>query len=130
MKNIIEKLKKLEKMISSKKGSFLLFALFLREDASEVWDLVVSSSWTIKDKTSAIQYISKQLNKMLSPNQMLKLSRIVIIEPDDPALEAIHKAMKIEHGIAELKDCNFFGLQIRHAFIITSNRRTSPNKAN
>lgn len=128
MKNIVEKLKGLEKKISSKKGAFLLFALLLREDASEVWDLAVSASWASKDKTSALQYISKQLNKTLSPNQMLKLSRIVIIEPGDPALEAMHKAIKLEHGTAEFKNCNFFGLEIRHAFIITSNRRTSPNK--
>ena len=128
MKNIVEKLKSLEKKISSEKGSFLLFSLLLREDASEVWDLVVSASWASKNKASALQYISKQLNKTLSPNQILKLSRIVIIEPGDPALEAMHKVIKIEHGTAEFKNCNFFGLEIRHAFIITSNRRTSPNK--
>lgn len=129
MKNIIDKLINLEKKISSKKGPFLLFALFLREDASHVWDLVVSASWAAKNKASTLQYISKELNKTLSPNQMLKLSRIVIIEPGDPALETMHKAIQIEHGSAELKDCNFFGLQIRHAFLITSKRRTVPNNS-
>ncbi len=124
MKAIVEKLKTLEKKISSEKGPFLLFALFLREDASEVWDILVSASWATKDKTLALQYISKQLNKKLSPNQMLKLSRIVIIEPNDPALDVMHKTIQIEHGTAEFKDCNFFGLQIRHAFLITSKRRT------
>ena len=128
MKNIVDKLKNLEKTVSSKKGPFHLFALLLREDASDVWDLIVSSPWASKDKTSALQYISKQLNKILSPNQMLKLSRIVIIEPGDPALEVMHKTIQAEHGTAELRDCNLFGLQIKHAFIITSKRRNSPNK--
>ncbi len=61
---------------------------------------------------------------------MLKLSRIVIIEPNDPALETMHRATQVEHGEAELKDCNFFGLQLKHAFIITSKRQVPPNKAN
>ncbi|MCB2141170.1 hypothetical protein KQH27_00515 [bacterium] len=129
MKKLIEKLISVEKRISDKKGAFQLFALFLREDASDVWDLVVSASWAFKNKTVSLQYLSSQLNKTLSQSQMLKLSRIVIIEPDNPALEAMHKAMQIEHGSAELKDCNFFGLQIKRAFVITSKRIAPPNKS-
>lgn len=39
MKTLIEKLATLEQEVSAEKGAFLLFALFLREDAPNVWDI-------------------------------------------------------------------------------------------
>jgi hypothetical protein len=37
-------------------------------------------------------------------------------------LDALHKAMQTEHGMTEIQDSNFFGLQIKHAYLITSKR--------
>ena len=45
MNQLVEKLASLERDISSEKGDFSLFALFLREDAYDRWDLLVSSPW-------------------------------------------------------------------------------------
>ena len=47
------------------------------------------------------------------------LSRIVIIESTNPALEALQQAIHVEHGTAEIRDSNFFGLQIKHAYLVT-----------
>jgi hypothetical protein len=58
---------------------------------------------------------------------VLKLSRIVIIDSANPALGALQQAIHVEHGTAEIRDSNFFGLQIKHAFLITSKRL--PEKA-
>ena len=59
-----------------------------------------------------------------SQKELLKLSRIAIIESHEPALAALQQAIQTEHGIAEIKDSNFFGLQIKHAYIITSRRES------
>ncbi len=123
MKEITEKLKSLEQNISKEKGDFLLFALFLREDAPDRWDLLVAAPWIPKSKKTALRYFSNKLVQTLSQKELLKLSRIAIIETDDPALSAIQQAMHIEHSLAEIKDSNFFGLQIKHAYIITSRRQ-------
>jgi hypothetical protein len=123
MKEITEKLRSLEQNISEEKGSFLLFALFLREDAPDRWDLLVAAPWIPKNKNTALKYFSNKLVQTLSQKELLKLSRIAIIEPDEPALSAIQQAMHVEHGLAEIKDSNFFGLQIKHAYIITSRRQ-------
>lgn len=48
------------------------------------------------------------------------LSRIIILDKDDAALKAIHQAMRVENGLGEISDNNFFGLTIKHAFVITS----------
>lgn len=128
MKEIIDKLVQVEKDISSDKGSFLLFALFLREDAPDLWDLLITANWVEKNKAESLKYISVHLNKYLKPDELIKLSRILPIDSNNPGLKAIHKAIQIEHGNAEIKDSNFFGLQIKHAYLITSKRAEAPNK--
>jgi hypothetical protein len=46
----------------------------------------------------------------------------VTIEEDNPALDALLRVINVEHGMAEIQDSNFFGLQIKHAYLITSHR--------
>jgi hypothetical protein len=43
MKELLGKFVELEQRLSQERGEFSLFALFLREDASDKWDLVVSA---------------------------------------------------------------------------------------
>lgn len=123
MKEIAEKLKEQEKVMAAEKGPFDLFALFLREDAPGKWDLVVAAEWIEKNKQEALKYISEALKKTLSQSELVKLSRISIIDESNPALGALQSAMNVEHGMADIKDSNFFGLQIKHAYLITSKRR-------
>jgi hypothetical protein len=123
MKDIVEKLIRVERDIAKKRGPFLLFALFLREEASELWDLLISAPWIIGNKEKSIKYIADHVRKALKPEEILKLSRIVIIEQENPALNALHRAIHIEHGKAEVQNSNFFGMLIKHAYIITSQRK-------
>jgi hypothetical protein len=120
MKEIAEKLAGLEQNIAEDKGKFLLFALFLREDAPDRWDLLVSAPWISKNKNEALKFFSDKLTQTLNHKDLLKLSRIAIIEADEPALAALQQEVYVEHGLAEVKDTNFLGLQIKHAYIITS----------
>ncbi|MDL1971329.1 MAG: hypothetical protein LWW94_10295 [Candidatus Desulfofervidaceae bacterium] len=122
MKELANKLLKIEQELAFQKGGFSLFALFLREDAEDNWDLLISAPWVTKNKTNTLKYLAKKLQESLTPQEIVKLSKIVIIEPDNPALEAIHKAIHVEHGLVEVKDSIFFGLPIKHAFIITSQK--------
>ena len=123
MKEIVEKLKQQEQEMAQEKGPFDLFALFLREDAPGKWDLVVAAEWIEENKQEALKYISEVLKRALTQTGLLKLSRISIIDESNPALEALQKAMHVEHGMVEIKDGDFFGLQIKHAYLITSRRR-------
>ncbi len=122
MKELANKLLKIEQELAFQKGGFSFFALFLREDAEDNWDLLISAPWVTKNKTNTLKYLAKKLQESLTPQEIVKLSKIVIIEPDNPALEAIHKTIQVEHGLVEVKDSIFFGLPIKHAFIITSQK--------
>ncbi len=120
MKDLVGRFIDLERNISQEKGAFNLFALFLREDAQDKWDIVLAATWAEEDKKNALPYLANKLQKEFTPNELLQLSRIVIVEKGNPALPAINQAMKIEHGSVEVTDSDFFGLQIKHAYIITS----------
>ncbi|MDH4185301.1 MAG: hypothetical protein OEV92_13815 [Nitrospinota bacterium] len=129
MEEIINKLVDIEKYVSEEKGGFSLFALFLREDAPDVWDLLVSAPWIGKDRSSVLKYLTDVIHSRFAEKELLKLSRIVIIENDNPALQAIHRTVNTEHKNTEIIDCNFFGLDIKHAYLITSKKLESSETA-
>ena len=126
MNQMIEKLASLERDITSEKGELSLFALFLREDADDTWDLLASAPWLEPNKRESLDYLVNQLRARLDTQELLSLSRIVLLEEDNPVLEAIHKAIKVRHGMAEVRDSLSFGVPIKHAYIITSARENSP----
>lgn len=123
MKEILNKLISIEKETSSQRGEYNLFALFLREDSSNKWDILVSAGWIENNKEEALKYLAQKIQNSFTQSELLLISRIVIIEDTNPALPALQQAFSIEHGSAEIKDTNFFGLQIKQAFLITSRRR-------
>jgi len=122
MNAFAEKIRLVEQRISEEKGPFLLFALFLREDSPDLWDLLVSAEWIDKNKATALRFITQKLREVATEQELMKLSRIAIIEQSHPALGAVQSALNVEHGLAEIQNSNFFGLQIKHAFIVTSRR--------
>jgi hypothetical protein len=129
MKEQAEKLQRVEKSLSESKGPFELFALFLREDSPNKWDLLISADWARGNKKASINTIIEEVRKVLTDQELLMLSRIIILDEDDAILKAIHQAMRVEHGLAEISNSNFFGLTIKHAYLITSKRKVH-NKAN
>ena len=126
MKQIIEKLASLERDIASEKGEFSLFALFLREEADGKWDLLASAPWLEANDRKSLDYLANQLRARLATQELLSLSMIVLLEKGNPVLEAICKAIKVRHGMAEVRDSISFGVPIKHAYIITAERENSP----
>lgn len=120
MKDFVKDLQRVERSLSDEKGAFNLFALFLLEDAPRKWDVVIAAPWAEKDKGDALKRISRELQRNLDKDEFLKLSRIVIIDQTNPGLEAFQRAFHVEHSDTEVKDREFFGLQVKHAHIITS----------
>lgn len=125
MSTLPDSLLAVEKELAKENGPFSLFALFLREDAPNKWDLVVSAPWTERDKGAALRVISDKMTSLLDPTDLLAISRIALVEPDNPAVETINRAFKVEHGSVEVKDSSFFGMAIKHAHIFASTRVAS-----
>ena len=122
MNQFLQKFVTLEREISREKGAFLLFALFLREDSQDKWDLVVSAKWINENMKNSLSYLSDRIRSSLTEDELLSFSRIVLVEKSHHVLDAITRAVSTKHNIAEFKDSDFFGLNIKHAFIITSSK--------
>jgi hypothetical protein len=126
MKDFAEKLRSLEKEIAGEKGRFLLFALILREDAVDSWDVLVNAPWLEADKSAGLRFLAPKIQALGTAEELQRLSRIVIIERNQPILGAIQAALNVEHSLSEISRCNFSGIRIEQAYIITSRREVLP----
>jgi len=122
MRELLEKFVNLERTLSRERGEFSLFALFLREDALEKWDLIVAAPWVDDDRKAALADITKRIQQEFRPDELSHLSRVVLVDQANPAVTALNRAVRIQHGRNEVRDTNFFGLQIKHGYVITSQR--------
>src|SRR2546426_3521117 len=73
---LTEKFTRLESQIAQEKGDFTLFALFMREDVPDRWDLIVSAPWLGDDKRAAVSYLVDQIKSKLGERDLTNLSRI------------------------------------------------------
>lgn len=122
---ICDKMAALEKEISVEKGDFYLFALFRREDAADRWDLVVASPWLEADEKQGLNYLADKVRAALTEEELLSLSKIVVLEADNPVVEAVRKSVQeTRHGRIELENRDFAGVQVAHACISTSTAPT------
>ncbi len=119
------KFAKLESDVAAARGDFILFALFLREDVPDRWDLMISAPWASADPKGALDYLVNKIKSDLGPADLTQLSRIVFIDPADVSVRDLNQAIHVEHGSVEVRDSNFFGLPIKHAVIITSKGPTT-----
>lgn len=122
MKRMLDKLAAFELEASSERGEFLLFALLLREDAQDKWDLVVSAQWLQPDNWDDRDSFIKQIRDKLSLDEFLMLSRIVLLEPDNPVLKALQRMINVQHGMCEIRDSSINSIVVKHAYVITSIR--------
>ena len=126
MKELIKNLVSIERKISAEKGGFFLFGLFLLEDFPDRWDLVAAAPWFKARDDQALNYIAKILQERLAPKEIVKLSRVALIAPDNPGIEKIHQLVDVEHGTVEMASNFFFSMDMKRAYIITSRRESSP----
>lgn len=139
-RELVDKFGKLEREIAEEKGPLTLFVILLREELGSLastssgpatsgtgfltdrWDLIASAPWIYLDKQANFKYFAKKLQSHLGKDSLLSISRIVLLRPDNPVVEAFNQAFNVEHGVLELADTNVFGLEIKRAYIITSQR--------
>lgn len=121
MKHIMNKLESLEKDIAGEKGEFSLFGIFLREDAENRWDLVIAAPWLNSDSMEDLKYIASKLKSYLNNNELLSISRIVILELNDPMVQIITNNFGVARGKSlELNQPQIFNLPFKYAYIIIS----------
>jgi hypothetical protein len=120
MKQFVEKLIALERDIVAEKGDFVLFALFEREESPGKWDVVISAPWFGKDKKTVLQFVVHKIQATLTIEEVMMLSRVILLDPTDDFVHTVTSEICIEHGNMEFADRAFNGIAVKHAHIITS----------
>jgi hypothetical protein len=101
--------------IAKERGDFVLFALFLREDVPDRWDLIVAAPWATENRAGAVSYFIEQISAQLGRQSLTNLTQIVVADHSDEAVRKITRAIRIEHGEVEVRDSSFFGLPVKEA---------------
>ncbi len=119
---LVEKLLNIEARINLEAGSLVLFALIERDDAPGKWDLVVSAAWAKEKQKDLLNRIALQLRNILSWEEKVILSRILILDPQDPFVRAINNLVNVEHGRDRVSNFLVNGILIKDSYIFTSHR--------
>jgi hypothetical protein len=120
--DFIDKLVTIEEAIAAEKGDFVLFAVVQREEAPNRWDLLLSAPWFGAEDKETLDFIVSKLKGILTPQEMVLLSRIVLFPPNDPRVNEIQKRIQkpVTHGHVELSEWELAGMPVSHAHIVTA----------
>jgi hypothetical protein len=126
---LAERFRTLESHISEERGAFVLFALFLREEAPICWDLLVAAPWIGDDRRAAVDYFVSQIKSRLGNQDLIALCKIVVLDPAHAEVQALTREIQVEHGRIEVRDTDIFGQTIRRGYFITSKQAAAPAAA-
>lgn len=122
MNPFIAKLKTIEQCLSEKKGRFWIFALLQREDSPGKWDLLVAAEWLQEEDRKSLDHIITALEQEFTQDDLLQLSRIVVLNPDNPIVQDLTAAFSQEHRLNFIQNIAVNGMQFAQGVIITSRR--------
>lgn len=119
MNQLTEKVRQVEQDIAREKGPLNLLALLERDDLFDRWDFVVSASWA-KHDGSTLRYLADAIKRHLTPAEMTRLARMVILDAGEDPVKAITKSYPAVDEPVELNNLERFDLPAKHGYIITS----------
>ncbi|NJL60119.1 MAG: hypothetical protein HC887_11265 [Desulfobacteraceae bacterium] len=120
MNSFIKKIRDLERKLSSEKGNFSFFALVELQDFQNEWDVLVSASWLPSRETDAISVITDSIFEILDKDELLQLSRVIILNADEPFIKEV---VKKSCGREALSDVFINGLEIRNMYIFSNQKK-------
>jgi len=112
----------IEADLSQERGPFVLFALVRREDLPDRWDLLLSAPWIGKNKEGVVGDLVSRISSKWGSQELINLSRIVVVDPSEPAVVEFNKSFPAEHNWIDLRDSVVFGLPAEQTIVITSRR--------
>ena len=126
MNEILDKLKSVVQALEKEHKPILLFALFLREDSLEKWDIVVSASWLSSSEKNAYQIVISKIQAVLSSSELVQFSRVVILDHTDPVVPFLQEVCPLTNGGFKESPKDFsvepfsekFGFIIKKAYIL------------
>ena len=123
-KELISKFRIIEGEITQDKGPFTLFALIQRQGAWDDWDVVVAAPWTRNNLKEILDYLVEKIRKVLHKEELLKISKIVPLDPSWDLVEEILAEWE-EYGELGLRNIEINGIEIKRAHILAPTREVA-----
>jgi hypothetical protein len=122
MQKLLARFRQIEADVVQERGEFSLFALFLPEDAHGKWDLIVAAPWIGDWNMPSLEYVSGKVTARLNPEELLSLSKVVIIPFDVEEVRDLIKTYPVtpEEKPIEIRDRDFSSVPIARGFILTA----------
>ena len=126
MKETLDKLKPIVEALEKEHGPILFFALFLREDSLEKWDIVVSAPWLSSSEKQAYEIVISKIQDSLNTAELVQFSRVVILDSIDPVVSFLQEVCPLTNGGFKESPKDFsiepfsekFGFTIKKAYIL------------
>ena len=126
MNEILNKLKSVVQSLEKDHKPILLFALFLREEALQQWDIVISASWLSSSEKNAYQIVVSKIQSVLSSSELVQISRVVILDHTDPVVPFLQEVCPLTNGGFKESPKDFsveplsekFGFTIKKAYVL------------
>ncbi len=126
MNEILSKFKSVVNVLEKEHQPILFFALFLREKALQRWDVVVSASWLSSSESSAYTTVVSKIQAVLTPAELVQISRVVILDHTDPVLPFLQEVCPLTNGGYKESPKDFsveplsekFGFELKKAYIL------------
>lgn len=125
-KQTLNKFAMLERSMAAERGDFSLFALALREDVWDRWDVLVAAPWLKTGDMECLGYVASKLQDELTTPELISLSRIVILEKSYPVLAEFHDMVQVQHGLHEVGHCQVGEVALQRVYIFTSTPEPAP----
>lgn len=103
--------------LAAKRGEFTLFALLMRADAPDTWDLVVSAPWLEGGKLKATAEFVRLLSQSIGQKSLPHFARVVVLSGNDAPVKFILENIPVEDGEIHLQSFNLQGMKIEKAII-------------
>ena len=98
MKEILGKLKSAVESLEKEHKPLMLFALFLREDSLQKWDIVVSATWLSSSQKESYDIVVSKIQSVLNASELTQFSRVVILDSFDPVVAFLQEICPLTNG--------------------------------
>ena len=120
MSNIVAALKEIEHELSQQRSPFTLFAVFERQDIPTRLDLVVAAPWVEKNNEEAMRLLADEMKKRLPATDIVRISRVVLLDSNDSRVRAITSEHPAEHSRVQIEEGSNYGLPADRGYLITA----------
>src|SRR5665213_865159 len=114
----VSKLMLLKREIESERGPVSLFGLFLRENSAGYWELLIAAPWASSQNWDDLTYLSQKVTARLKKSEMMVLSRIEIIDDENPWLDEALRTLDVDDHLTMVRNVDLFGHEMKQAYVV------------